>query len=314
MTARHRSIALAALLVLSLVAAALAVPGTVTAQSQPEIYTVDADHDLATDDAIQRFEQEGLASTQLERLDLRLTVADEAGDAGLSDLRHSSSLHTYVQVEYDEEIPRTIRIYLPSAYVDPYRKVGLEAEDTDVTADVESVRDREMVALTLTVDGPTNATFALNHAAGKTMGARERVKTLINQSTGIRLPDVPIGSGGAEWQYVPSSALAGNNTTYRVPTDNDTDSSDLTIQYDSDPGPDERWLPVQECDGSQQICTITKNGSDRVVLVSTVETPPTVRYRQDGGALIGARSIGADLGNAVDELVADVKGLWPGGD
>jgi surface glycoprotein (TIGR04207 family) len=313
MTETYRPIALAVLLVVSLVAAALAVPGTATATAQPEIYTVDADHGLADDAAIQRFEQEGLASTQLERLDLRLTVADEAGDVGLSELRHSSSLNTYVQIDYQEEIPRTIRIYLPKEYVDPYRKVGLEAEDADVTADVEPVRDREMVALTLTVDGSTNATFSLNHAPGKTMGARERVKDLINQSTGYRLPDISIGAGSAEWQYVPSSALAGNNTTYRVPT-NDTDSSDLTIQYDTDPSPDQRWLPVQRCDGSQEVCTITKNGSDRVVLVSTTQNPPTVRYREDGGALVGARSIGSDLSNAVDQLVADVKGLWPGGD
>lgn len=289
-------------LVLACILVGLVLPGPVLAADR---YEADTNHELATTAAINKYQETGSVSGDVVGLNTTLTVGDDAADVGLEGWKYLSSGREFLRIDYNEEIPRTVRFYLPAEYVEPQLKTDLEALNGDLTASLEPTHNRTYTAVTVTLDGPTDVVFPISEVRGDIASGRSWASDLVSNATGVDLPSIT--SGGAEWTVIDSESLAQNETT-PIP------ANEPTIQYDADPSTAEQWVPVQECDGSDRaVCSFTKTGENNTTyLLSTTSDPPQVRWRS-GSSVTGTigESIN-DAQHAVDELLADINS-WFGG-
>lgn len=298
-----RSIVAALLLVLATVAA----PGAVLAQNSRDTTFVGVDEATGLDAtaAIDEYESDGVATTEIGRVGMQVTVSKSAADAGLDTWKHLDAANTYIRLNYTESVPRTIRIYIPDEYATPRVKRGLDAETGGPTAALAPTDDRNYTAMTVTVDEPTTAVYKLNAVSGAVFEARSGVKEVINESVGIEVPRL---GGGRQWQYVGSDQLSGDNVTRKL---GEGSLSQYTIQYAVDDGNETDWLTVGECDGGGQVCALERD--DSVYVFAPTESPPRVRYKrgQDLIARVGAAF--DDLASIPSRLLEDLGGLWGGG-
>jgi hypothetical protein len=297
---RIASAALAALLVLSLVAG-------VPLAAADEVVAVDADHALAEESTIEAYADSGVATADIEGMDMSVTVAQDSKQAGLDGF-HVDSTKTYLQVQYREERSRTVRIYVPDDYITPRPKRGLQAETSRQTATLSPVEGGNYTAVELTLDEPTNATFAISKTSGAVFSVRSRTRGFLGRTFGVSLPSF----GGDNWQHVDTAALAGENTTAAINHDN----QNMTLQYDADPAAgSESWLAVPECDDgtSASVCQFEKEGIDnRTYLLSTAEDPPAVRYQEGEDPMANSRSAVEDIKRVPSRIMDDISKLWGG--
>lgn len=290
MTAR-KSIIFVAVLML----AATAPVALTTAQES--VYEVDTSHGLTEQSAIDQYRSSGVATGEIYGLNATVTVADDAGDAGLSELLYRSTGRVFLRIDYNEEIARTLRLHIPREYVAPQLKQGLEAADSDVTADLEPTQDRNHTAVTVTFEEPSTVVFPISASRGAISSGRSTIGDMIANVTGFELPSLT--DDGAEWHYVSSSELSDNQTDY-IP------SNATTIQYDASASSDTEaeWVPVPDCDGgTDYICTYSKAGHpDRTYLLSTGADAPEVRYRE-------GTSVSGELGTAINDAVNGAEDL-----
>lgn len=262
---------------------------------------VDDNHPVASEETIAEYEATGVASGELPQFDASLTVADDHEDASL-DGPYLDTNTQYVRIDYNEEIPRTVRIYLPAELVSPRVKSGLEAENADVSADFAPVESAQYVAMTVRFDEPTTATFALSAEAGIVWEARETGRDAVNNTTGITLPT--LGSN-ADWRFVESL-----NQSQPVALEGQPDT--LTVQYDAQDGPGREWLSVSECDDpTEQAVCYYRQGNDTIIM-TTQSDPPTVRYQQSNDVLADFKSSVRDLGRVPSKIADSLGGILGG--
>lgn len=285
-------------LVIALVVCALMAAAPVSADAT---VAVDANHPVASDEAVSEYERTETVSGQLPQVDATLTVAEDHDDVGL-DGPYLDVNSQYIRLEYDEELPRTLRIYIPTEIVRPRVKSGLEAESGGLTADFAPVDDSEYLAMTVRVDGRTNATFVLSAEAGIIWSARETGSEAVNDTTGISLPS--LGSD-ADWRFV-----EGLNQSQPVALDRRPDN--LTMQYDARDGPGREWLAVPQCDdpSEQSVCYYTQG--NETIIMTTQSNPPTVRYQRSNDPTADLKSSWRDLRRVPSRLAEQVDS-WFGG-
>lgn len=310
MTRRAVSLVLAVACILGAALAGVAV-GPVAAEPR----TIDADHALATTDSVEQFQEEGVASAQLDAFDLTLTVADRAEDVGLNEWTRSSAANTYLRVDYDEEIARTVRIYLPNEFFTPRAHAQFGPEETHngsatPTMAFEPVGD-EYTAVTLTLDGQTDSVFAVSTLTGGVFSVRKRVDKLLNSTAGWSLPSL---SGTTEWQYVPQTALSGANVTTTIHV-NTTTADEIAVQYDVGTGNETRWLPVEGCESlDAEVCRLATDAGPNgttITLLSTTSDTPAIRYAANPSASDSVSSIIDELGSLPERIWDDVTGILP---
>lgn len=275
----HRLLAVA--LVVALVAT--------TSPAAAATVTIDQDNALATDEAIRTFESEGVVTRNVGALNLSVTVAQSHDDVDVVG-PHTDVNNVWLRLDYDEEIERTIRLYLPGDYFKPRVNTNLRSMDGSVTASLTPVEGADgWTAVELHVEGPTDATFAVSKEAGAVFDARSFVRDAVNNTTGVSLPAIGATS---DWQYISARRLAGNETV-RI---EDTRRSGLTLQYDDGDVTGEAWLPVPDCEdpSTQRVCYY-EDGNATVVLAAT-EDPPQVRYKR-------GTDFKSTLGGAWNDLV-----------
>lgn len=299
--AAARSVLFAVILVIAAV-----MPAAVAAQEA--VYEADTNHGLADDSAIETYDSEGVVTGDVHGLDMSVTVAENSDDAGLSGLLYRDTGRVFLRLDYDEEISRTIRLYLPREYVKPQLKQGLEAAESGVTADLEPTADRNHTVVTVTLEEPTTVVFPISAGRGAIADSRSGFSGIVANVTGIELPSLT--DRGAEWHYVSADELNDSEADY-IP------ANATTIQHDtSTNSEDADWVPVPSCDdGTQEICTYTKaDQPDRTYILYTGADRSAVRYRE-------GRSVSGDLSTAVndamrgvDNLVDDVVGLFGDGE
>lgn len=277
---------------------AVAAPSTLAAAES--VYEADAGHDIATQSAKDRYHDEGHVTGDVYGLNMTVTVADKAGDTGLSDLGTVSTGKVFVRVDYNEELERTVRFYLPASYVAPQLKEGLESDDGSLTADLKPTENRSHTAMTMEFDGRAEAVFAISVTRGAVSDSKSGLSDILGNMTGFELPSLT--SGGAEWHYVSGEELDDNQTDYISANESDT------IQYNAAPGAAEaEWTPVQTCDGGEApVCTYTKaDYPNRTYLLSQEADPPRVRYRS-GSSVTGG------LGSAINDAVQGAESALDG--
>jgi hypothetical protein len=302
MTTRNRlrgrlTVGVACLILLSSLA------GLGLAQSDAGTLTIDSDHDLATSDAVNQYAREEVASTNVPQVDLTVTVAEDHEEVGLDGPRIDART-TYLRLDYDEEIPREVRIYLPAEIVTPRVKQDLESVDGVATADLRPTDNATMQAVTVRFDGETDAVFGLSKEAGVVSETRRWVKEAVSNATGVPVPS--LGSGG-QWQFVDPAEYGANQTRAF------SNEHSWTMQYRTTRDGEERWLPVPECDDIQGQPACTYQTQNATMLISSQQDPPRVRYKR-------GTDISSSLGAAIDDLMAipsriieSVGGLFGGG-
>jgi hypothetical protein len=250
--------------------------------------TIDAHHPLGGEQAVGEFESAGEVSANTPQVDLTVTVAEDASAVGLDGPLRFSSGHTYLRLDYDEGVSRTVRLYLPAEMVTPRVKEDLEAANADVTADLRPTENRSYQAVTVRFTGETDVVFALSDSAGLVSQGRRWVKDKVGNATGVDLPT--LGSGG-QWQYIRPSEYGPNQS--RAFSANES----WVIQREAVRDGATVWLPVGECNdpASQPACTYTT--TNQTVLMTTQEQPPRIRYKRGTDPL-------ASLGAAVEDLLA----------
>lgn len=236
--------------------------------------TIDADHSLTSAESIQTYESDGVAVANPAQADVTITIAKGHDDAGLEGI-YADGLDTYLRIDYDEDIDRTLRFYIPSEYVSPRTKRGLEPVDGGPPADLTPVRGGNMTAVTVEVDGQTDSVYRLSKLAGLTYSVRQRYADRIENRTGWEVPSL---TSSTQWQYVE----AGSYSTNSPRPINDTD---LTMQYRQASADETEWLPVRKCDDpeTQRVCYV--QDTNTTLLMSSAENPPKVRYKTDGGII-----------------------------
>lgn len=288
-----------------LVLAAVATPAV-----GASVTTIDADHPLASDTATTAYHEDGVVTGHMPGVALQLTVADDADDVGLNDWTTRSSGRAFLKVDYNEEIDREVRIYLPASYFNPRLRESLAPMDGGgQPIAIEPVHDREYSAVTLHLRENTTAVYAIPATRGLYSSARDDVKKIVNETTGVELPS--LDSGGQQWEYIQPSEFAGDRATVAI----ETNSTDHAIQYDAAGPGEERWVPVRDCESSsdQPVCTFTQGEqANTTYVLATAETPPPIRYKSEASGFSDIDGAINDNVNAVKRLVDQLTGALGG--
>jgi len=293
-----------------LVVLTLGVTGAVSGQTG--VYPVDSDHPLTQDQQITEFQASGVASANLTALDLGVTVAEDHDQAGMSGF-YTDTGKIWLCLDYRESISRTIRIHLPQEYFTP-RPGEVESVTSDHMATLTVRGDgEEYTAATVEFNDSSRACFPISKSSGTYWSAKSDFNSWVNNTTGWKMPT--FRDTAEEWRALPEQAFQ-NSTMYRIPTK----GQEVSIQYDARAGPETRWLRVPECSdiSQQQICRYreetdtTNRENDSVVLMSTKDTPPAVRFKYGSDTSAGLVAGLRDIQGAVDSFAEDISG-WLGG-
>ena len=277
--------------------------GMVGAAGASEVHGVDDQHDLADDAAIDTYEERGVVTGDADELNMTLTIADDCGDAGhetIVDLTKQC-----LRVQYNEDVPRTVRIWIPRDYWTPYENQNLRSADGSVTAEMEPINDRQYAAVTVHLAGKTDAVFEINTVQSKLWGARERSYRMVNGSVDIEVPRIA-GSNNNPWTHLDSSQFAGNES-YSINTPS------ATVQYDaSAEHNDTTWVTVPKCSGDDApVCRLDR-GDKQILVPDTDEEIPAVRYKDDASRVEKLRAGFREVGVIVDEYVNGAQELIGG--
>lgn len=297
--APSRRVAVIAVFAVLLVGAGVAVGSDVT--------TIDEDTALTDSDTIDGYEEDGVATADVEVPDMTITIAEQSDDVGL-DGWHSDWDSRYLRLQYDEDIPRTVRVYVPSEYWHPvsYETTSVNG-DTQVT--MRPTENGRYTAVTVEFDGQADAVIDLPKANNFVFWSRDGIRSVANETVGYEAPRL---STGGEWEYITDSDFAAGNGS--VPID---DSEGSTIQYNAaDNDSDERWVSVPECSrGEADVCTYTVDGRpDTVMVLSTTSEPPSVRYKTGADPVEKSKGWFREMTSAPEKLFEDISGLFGGGE
>ena len=243
--------------------------------------TLDANTPLTNDAHIDDFESDGVTSAEVVQIDFNITVADGHEDAGLDGFYIDSGT-TYLRIDYDETVERTVRFYVPSEYFAPRVKRSLEAANGGPPISLSPVRDGSMTAVTVDLSGQTDATYRISSVSGGIWAGRSWAKDRVENTTGWEVPSL---AGSSQWQYIDAQ-------TYSTASPARINNTDLTLQYQADaPDGGTQWLPVPTCSdpADQRVCYL--EDQDTTVIMSSQDSP-RIRYKHGTDLL---STLGSDI-------------------
>jgi len=277
--------------------------GTLGASAEPN--TIDDDTRLDESATIDSFEANGTVRADAPTLNLTITVSRDRREAGVDAV--TGGMHTYIRVQYNESVDRTVRIYIPDAYMEPRVKSDVQSLTDGTTAEYEPVEQKDATAVVVELDGQTDATFEVNRAFGTYLSATDRAYGVFESVTGFRPPRVGARER-PQWQFPPPGALSGGNATYQI---QDAETADnMTIQYDATPNSEESsWIRVPKCSASvEPVCVADREGGP--VLFATNNSVPPIRYKYSADRVEDAKSGGKKLKDAWGDLIDGITGIF----
>lgn len=301
------TVAFAVLLALSLPAGVGL--GGASSTTTDNLTTVDADHPVASDDAVAEFQETGQTSGHVGAYDLNLTVAENSEDVGVDSALETDFNAVYLRADYDETIERSIRVYIPSDMWYPHRVDGEEPIQGNTVADFDTVGEGNYTAVTLHFDGEDDAVYRISKEAATIFEMRAKSSTMIENVTGYEPPKV---LSSTDWEY-PDDAFAENESTVAFEHD-----GDLVVEYDSDDTPGrERWVNVPACDSSSgsdaPVCEFERDGVENTTYVTARDADaPPIRYTDKRSVIDTVRStVINDLQAALDDFRETAESYLP---
>jgi len=294
-----RQAATALTLILLLLTAPLTAVGLASADSH--VVKIDRDHDLTTQASINEFQNDDSTSTTLAYPQTTLTIGKTTDSVDLDGHFVHQYSHEYIRIEYDEDVSRTFRFYVPNDYAAPYSDDDVDIinkDDPNAEVEYSTVENRKYLSVTVSVDGPTDIVVPVDEKTGWSVEFWDSRSDNAKNATGVANED---------WERVDSSRLSGANATARVDT---TELEDPVFQYQVE---EDKWtaLPNEPKD-NVPVYQFQKQGvEDTVFIVSTVSDPPAVRY-QEGGKGGTAKNVARDVSNVVSKISDDIKDVLGG--
>lgn len=307
-----RTLLVAGLLVIGLLApATVGVASGQLDEDSSYILTIDENTGLTDQDTIKEFQRSESVTADVPELDMQITVTTDKREIS-NDAVSPGLLKRYIAVDYNEEIARTVRFYVPAEYVTPRIKRNVDADGAEVSAEYEPVDGGNYMAVTVYLGGETEAILPANEVFGSYVDTSGSIYGWVENKTGVPIPQLG-KSGQVQWQYPPEHVLQGANATYHIPMDPDKHTvADMTIQYDnSGPNTEPTWLVVPACEDTTDPVCVTPRNETAVLFTSATEAPP-VRYKHGTDRVSEAGSAWHDLKQGWDGLIEKVGGLVGG--
>lgn len=264
---------------------------------------IEGNHALVEAEQIQGFETEGAASADLEQLDATVTVAKSKRDV---DVDHWDAPTTtdvgnhYLRIQYEEDISRTIRIWIPAEYIAPYERAGVESITSEHTADYSPVRDRAFLEVVVHLDGEADVVLPMGKLGAGVEGTiADRVRNLDEATGGFLATD-------REWTY-----LEGSDDRDRV-VELDVDPGNALIQFDAADDHETRWINAPEGDtrGAPVYYHVDGN-NESVFLVITTDEQVDIRYTEESTFVDEVRGAINDARHAAETLPDRVRKWLP---
>lgn len=263
---------------------------------------LDDDQYLATTSAVIDFREDGVVSETYPTIQLTVTVSTTPQPVDAPGFQ-LAPLRRFIRVDYNESIPREVRLHLHEDIISPRPSRGTSPIDADQPKIDLVVPSDGHQSMTLHLEEETHAVYAVSDVNGEVWGVRRSISDFWSNSTGISLP--AFGSG--EWQRPPEDAMEGSSPTYAIA--NSEGSTDMTIQYAADGG--ESWLTVPACDSDAPVCRLQRN--NQTVLFASDPDPPAIRYKFNRDVLAGIKSAIDDLESVPGDALEAVQGFLGGG-
>lgn len=274
----------------------------VPTSAAPEYTQIDTDHDLATDKAIQTWESNGKVSTDLLVPKMSVTVAESKSGVNMSSVVDFSPTTNYLKINYKEDKPRVVRIYIPSEVIEPYTNDDLNAVVGNGTASVEPVRDRAYTSVLVELNGEQDTyIFEIDTVAGASSSFRsswiDRYTDPLSDENESQTNET------TEWQYLNSEDITDSYEV--IVGDNGVNDEDYRIQYlDSS----DEWKTVPPSETSEDPYYIrTRSGiNDTVWITSVSNETPQVRYKTSISSTERASDVASGIGDIIDQILKDI--------
>jgi len=290
---------LVALLVLSASLTVFAVPSS----AAPEYTQIDLDHDLATDDAVNNWHSQGKVSTDLLVPKMSVTVSESKSGVNMSSTIDFSPTTNYLKIDYEEDKPRVVRMYIPSEIIEPYTNDDLKSVVGNGSASVEPVDNRNYTSVMVELNGNQDVyIFEIDTVAGASASFRDSWLDRYTEP----FSDDKDDNKTSEWQYISSTDIS---ESYEINVGKDgVNDDDYRIQYLNE---DEEWVTVPPSETSQDPYYIrTRTGiNDTVWITSVSNDTPQVRYKTAISSSERASDVASGIGDVVDQILKDIPFL-----
>ncbi|APX98695.1 hypothetical protein [Natronorubrum daqingense] len=287
-----RTLILAGIIVFALVV----VVGLSAADS--EIYAVDDSHTLDDDRQIEEFETDGHTTGEADDLDLEMTISEDSEHVSTDPMTDIGT--TYIELDYQEDIDRTIRFYVPQEYFHPYEDQSLSV-DGDATAEMEPVEGGEYTAVTVHTEGEGTYVLETSSVESSLWDHRNSAYDWMDDATGYEVPRFAGSGDGEEWEYVESREFAGDDT---VSVD-----VNATVQHDAGESNNETsWVHTPECSGSgEAMCTLEQGDEQLIMTDNHTNETAQVRYKTDTSLTDNLRAGLNEVRSDIDAWISNVQ-------
>lgn len=235
------------------------------------MFKVDDGHGLDAE-AVATYESSGYATGEVEDLDATVEIAERKELVERSGPRPLDVAHSYVRIDYREDISRTLRIWIPAEAITPYVRDSVGAVgDDEIEADYQPARDGRYFQIVVSVDGPTDVVLPIHKHSEATYSVIERYEERVDAVTGA----------DREWEYLDREGLEREHAVAVEVEDVD----DVVIHHDATPNePEETWVNTPRGDGDGPYWYAPDSEEDEVLYVVTRGgDAPDVRVMQGGG-------------------------------
>lgn len=272
---------------IALVLVAGAVGGAIGVASASSTLQLDENTPLTKQSNIEQYDSGEPVTVHPQQVMMSITVAHKPSAVGLDTIDLSraqinvDSANSYIRIQYNESMGRTVRFYVPKGYWTPYPRETVESiGENDATATYEVTNGGNMTAVTVTFDGKADVVFPVSLEASATWAAHSWSREFIENQTNYSIPSF---AADRQWERLNTSAITGANTTAKI----QHGEQSLIVQYDAQEGPGHTWTNARSCaDASTPVCTFTRDSVPGVTFVRGVDSPPPpTRYKIGGGPL-----------------------------
>lgn len=273
--------------------------------------TVDANHDLATADAVARYEESGNVSTAFDSPNLGVTIAEEASACGVEQSLFSDTRNDYLCFDHRQDTPTTLRIYIPDEYFHPFVRDDKQSIRQTATASFAPVENGSYTSVRVRFDEAEQAVFAIPEDVAASYAVIAAANNRSERWFGSEL----IGET-TPWQYVNDSAWANSERTsvaIKAPP------GETVLQYDAAPNSSQRqWTTVPESpDHPAPVYRMQREGQPNTIyVVAETDDPPELRYKRASGFMGDLDRAMRQIRNIPEQLDAwidDILPPWLGG-
>jgi hypothetical protein len=295
-----RRIAIAALVVLAMVGAGVSLASTTSTA------TVDADHALTTEAAVQEYEHTGVVNTSLGSPAVDVTIAEESSMCGVDQGVFSDTRNDYICFNHKQDRPTTLRIWIPDDYWHPFSREAKQSLSGNAEASFSPVENSSYTSVRVHFDQKEKAVFPIPEDVAASYALIDAANNRSEDYFGR-----PILGKSTKWYYVnPDDWNTSDNPTIAIKSP----PGQTVLQYDaSDNKSETQWTTLPESESHPADVYITSRDSENTVYVfAETDDPPAIRYKRESGALGQIESARRQISQIATQMEIWIENALPG--